>query len=451
MSVIEELISYILETPFEAFPKDIVERAKQEVIDVIGCTIGGANDTGNPMILGLIREWGGKEESTVLGHGVRAPSHNVALANALMSRSFDYGIVDAYVEGEVRPAHIGETLVPTAIAVAEQKAMSGKELLTALILGEDLVNRIMVAERRRGSPNALGAAAVAGRLWGLDNQQLSDAFAIALGQMGTGGGGMLEAVHCFKLGTGLQAQQGIFSVRLASRGFTGMKDPLTGAGGYFAGSDYNPEILTRELGKKFWTSITFKPYPCCRGTHTAIDCTLEILRKHKVKAGDIDGVTVIASERITPPIICEPFTIGRVPHVSAIFSIPYNVANVLVRGRTSPEHFSEESIKDPQIVELARKVKVIKVTPDPFPSETFFAVTVEVKLKDGRKFSEHVDVAKGNEIYNPSTKEERREKFRGNLRFSQLVSMKNAERALSMLEKLEKVEDIREIVKLLVA
>ena len=74
MNVTEELIGNILEITFETFPKDIVERAKDEVADVIGCSIGGATDTGSPMVVDLVREWGGKEESTVLAHGVRAPS-----------------------------------------------------------------------------------------------------------------------------------------------------------------------------------------------------------------------------------------------------------------------------------------------------------------------------------------------------------------------------------------
>jgi 2-methylcitrate dehydratase PrpD len=454
MGVTEELVDNILETRFQAFTKDIVERAKDEVIDVIGCAIGGANDTGCPAIIDLVREWSGSEESTVLAYGVRAPSQNAALANAVMARSFDYGIVDAFVEGEVRAAHFGETLVPTAIAVAEQKAMGGRELLTALILGEDLVSRILFASDvtpgwdHVGTLNTLGATAVAGKLWGLDKRQWRDAFGIALNQMAGTDQVFVERDHCFKLAQGLAAQRGIFSVRLASKGFTSVKDFLMGERGYFhlycQGS--HPEVLTRHLGQKYYTEVTFKPYPCCRGTHAAVECALEIVGKYGVEASDIDEAAVIVSTRSVPPFLRDPFPTGVVPHVSAIFSLQYIVANILLRKGISLEHFTEEAITDPRIAEMVKKVKT---TTQDFPDESFFATTVSVRLKDGREFSAHVNMPRGNEIYAPLTKEEKGEKFRRNLSFSGKVSMKNGDKALSMLERLEEVDDITEIIRLL--
>jgi 2-methylcitrate dehydratase PrpD len=445
-----------LETSFESLAKDIVERAKDEVIDIIGCSLGGANDTGCPMIIDLIKEWGGSQESTILAHGIKAPSHNVALVNAVMARSFDFGIVDMCVEGEVRPAHIGETLVPTAVAVGEQKALSGKHLLTALILGEDLVSRIATASNsagvwdNTGTVNTFGATAVTGKLWGLDDRQWLNAFGIALNQMGGTAQSLFDRMHCFKLAQGLSAQRGIFSVRLASKGFTGVKEPLFGEGGYFAlySPDYNPEVITRYLGKKYYTEVTFKPYPQCRGTHAATECALEIVRRNHIDASNIGEVSVIVSNRSVPPVLREPFTIGAVPHVNAIFSLQYTVANALMRGYPKPEHFTEESIRDPKIAEMIKKVKI---TTQEFPNESFLAATVRAKMPDGSEFSQHVNVPKGNELEHPLTREEKREKFRINASFSGKVNMKNAEEALNMLEQLEDVKDITKIVRLLVA
>ena len=112
------------------------------------------------------------------------------------------------------------------------------------------------------------------------------------------------------------------------------------------------------------------------------------------------------------------------------------------------EHFTDESINDPQIAEMIKKVQI---TTQEFPGEVFLATTVKVKMKDGKELSAHVNVPKGNEIYNPLTKEEKREKFRSNVSFSQKVSADNGEKALNLLENLEEVEDIREMVRLLVA
>ena len=100
-----------------------------------------------------------------------------------------------------------------------------------------------------GTWNTLGATATTGRLWGLDHNQMVNAFGIALNQIGGTIQNLLERTHCFKLGQGLSAQRGIFSVRLASKGFTGVKDPLFGELGYFIlfSPDYDPELLTRDL------------------------------------------------------------------------------------------------------------------------------------------------------------------------------------------------------------
>ncbi len=454
MTVIEEMISNILETRFENIPKDVAARTKDAVIDTIGCALGGAIDFGSPMVVDLVREWGGTKESTILAHGIKAPSHHVALANAVMARSFDFGMVETWVDGVTIACHITETMVPTALAVAEQKALSGKDLLTAVVLGEDLTSRIMATQNTRvgwdqtGTLNTFGATAVAGKLWRLDKKQWLNAFGIALNHMGGTRQGMFDRSSCFKLNQGLAAQRGIFSVRLASKGFVGLKDPLLGENGYFAlfSPDYNPEILTKDLGKKYWISISIKPWPQCRGTHGATECALEIVRKNHIEASNIDEVTVIVNTNAGPDLH-RPFTIGEVPHVNAIFSLQYTVANALLRGYPKPEHFTEESIRDQNIAEMIKKVKV--TTPDR-PNEVKEAATVRVKMKDGREFTEHVNRPLGNELEHPLTREAKTEKFLTNASFSKKVNIKNAEKALGMLERLEEIDDITRIIKLLV-
>ena len=278
MDPTQKIINNILETRFEDFNREVVERVKDEVADTIGCIIGGARDTGSPEVLQLVREWGGKEESSILAHNLKVPAPHAALVNAVMARSFDYGIVDMCVEGEVRPAHIGETVVPAALAISEQKSLSGRDLLTAIILGEDIASRFMAASRSgggwdsTGTVNTFGAATVAGKLWGLDAKQWLNAFGIALNQMSGTMQGLAERTHLFKLSQGLSAQRGIFIVRLAAKGFKALKEPFFGPGGYFRlyCPDYDPGILTRYIGEIYYTEVTFKPYPCCRGTHAAV-------------------------------------------------------------------------------------------------------------------------------------------------------------------------------------
>ena len=113
------------------------------------------------------------------------------MLNSIMSRSFDYGVITPYIGERPGWAHIAETNVPTAITAAEWQGSSGKELLTALILGDDLTTRIAAASTRAvsqgwdtpGTVNKFGAAAIAGKLMGLNEQQIISSFGIVLNQL----------------------------------------------------------------------------------------------------------------------------------------------------------------------------------------------------------------------------------------------------------------------------
>jgi 2-methylcitrate dehydratase PrpD len=456
MSIIEELVSNVLETSFESFDLESIEQAKNRIIEVIGCSIGGANATGCNTIVDLVKKWGGVGESTILVYGGKAPANNVAMVNSIMARSFDFEPVEAYVEGTSRPAHISGTTVPTALAVAEQTAASGRELISSLVLGNDLTSRLAVASGfpldlgwdNTGTFNIFGATAIAGRLLRLDKRQMLNAFGIALNQLAGSLQGAYDKTHCFKLPIGLSARAGIFSAELASQGLTGVKDPLLGKYGYFAlyCRDYNPEILTKDLGRQFYSDSVLKPYPACRGTHAAIESALQIAHMHDIEPGNIDEITVNVTAALRDGFLGQQFEIGDVPQVDATFSLRYTVANALLRKSVRLEHFSDEFIHDPKVVKLASRIKLTANIPPEKP----LAAGLEVKMKGGEIFSANVDIPKGDTVHNPLTKQEIKEKFRSNVTFSRTVARENAEKALTMIEKLEEISDLGEITSLLV-
>lgn len=455
MRVTEELINNILEVRFDDFNKETVAHAKNEVIDVIGCLIAGANASGCSSIINLIREWGGKEEASILVHGGRVPAHNAAMVNSIMARSFDYEIMQPYVDGNNFPAHINATTVPTAIAMAELKGVGGKELITALILGNDLASRLIAAGDYSiaspwdctGTVNAFGATAVAGKLYRLDKRQMRNAFGIVFNQLGGTFQNVDEGTHCFKLPQGLSSRAGIFSAALAANSFTGIEDPFLGKLGYFSlyCKTSSPQILTKELGTKFYTEGVFKPYPSCRLVHSSIDCTLELVRKHSIEPEEIQEIIL----NLPPPVAdsgpAQTFKIGDVPQVNASFSVRYNIANILARKNVRLEHFEEDNIRDPKVVNLAMKVRVIATA-----TLVKQAAGVTVRMRDGQEWSARVDVPKGDPVHSPLTNEEISEKFRANVAFSKTVPEEAAETALTMLRKLEEMDDVTKIIELLV-
>jgi 2-methylcitrate dehydratase PrpD len=454
--IIEIIVEHVLETHFESFDTESVKHAKNRIMDVIGCLIAGAKGAGCSIALDLVRQWGGREESTILIHGNKAPTHNVAMVNSLMARSYDYEPVEPSIDGVGTPAHISGTTVPTALSVSEQVGASGKELIAALILGDDIASRLIASSGfsfnsgwdNTGTINMFGATAIAGRLHKLDKRQMRNAFGIVLNQMSGSFQNIYDAVHSFKLPMALAARAGILSAEMAGKGFTGIKDPLLSRHGYFAlyCQNPNPDILTKDLGKKFYADNTFKPYPSCRGTHAAIDCALHLHRTYGIDSEDISEITVSVTPGAYSTFVGAPFEIGDVPQANATFSIRYTVADVLLRKSIRLEHFTENYIREPKLLDLIQKVVLKPMLPPDKP----LATEVEVTMKDGQKFSAYVEVPKGDTIYNPMTKGELIDKFRSNVAFSRTVSNKNAEKALGLIERLEDLYDITEIINALV-
>jgi len=455
MSIIAELVRNVLETPFEAFDQLTISRAKDRIIDVVGCIIGGAHASGCSMLVDLVHEWGGKKESTILIHGGKVPACNAAMVNCVMARSYDFEPTGAYVEDKSTPAHLSGTTVPTAITVAEQKASSGRDLLASLILGDDLASRITAASQLNidsgfdctGTVNAFGATAIAGRLSGLHEQQMLNAFGIVLNQLAGSFQNIFDGVHSFKLPQGLAARAALFSVALASKGFTGIRDALLSKYGYFSlyCRSYQLEVLTKDLGEKFYADYTYKPYPCCRSNQAAIDCALELTDNNMIRIGDIDEIIVGITPKVLDFAVGQPFKIRDIPQIDAAFNLQYAVASALLRKSVKLEHFTEDFVRDPKITDLINKIRLTAAIPPDKP----LAAWVRIKMKQGYEYEKQIDMPRGNGIYTPLSKDDMRKKYFDNVAFSKTVSMDNAKKVLDLLEHIEKLDSMGRVIRLL--
>jgi 2-methylcitrate dehydratase PrpD len=453
---IEELSTNILNTRFENLNEATLENAKNRIIDVLGCAIGGANASGNSALIKLVKEWGGKEEATILAWGGKVPACNAAMVNSIMARSFDFEVVGALVEGEWIGSHISGTTVPTALTMGEAKGIGGKEFITALLVGDDTAARIIASSGFdpnkawdiTGTINNFGATAVAGRLLGLNELQMRNAFGIVINQMAGSMQNCWDGTTTFKMQQGISARNGIFSAQLAKAGWIGPEDALFSKFGYYqiyTDGCTNPEILTKDLGRKYYTEAHFKPYPACGGCHSAIDCALAMVNNNNIEADDIEGIVLYVSQRGVEGFFGQPFRIGYFPHANAAFNFQYNVANALLRKSVKPEHFSGEAIRNPKIEALISKISLTESLGAPV-----WSARLDIKMKDGREFSEFVDTPKAHPFNSPLSKDEINNKFKSNVDFSQTVTKDNAEKALELLEKLEELDSISKVIDLLV-
>jgi len=459
-AITRALADNVLSTRFEDLSAATVANAKDRILDIVGCAIGGARAPGNAGLIELVKQWGGKPEATVLGHGLKAPAHTVAMANSILCRSFDWGVLTLIIDGRRFPTHTSETTVMTALALGESRGVSGRELISALVVGDDLAARIWTASDRPqpgqgpgrgpgfepwGTITTLAAAAIAGRLLGLDGSQLRHAFGIALNMIAGAGSGLWDGATMFKLSQGTSARSGVNAAQLARAGWTGLEDPLFGAhGSYyssFAGCEH-PERIIEGLGKVYHAEIVFKPYPGGRPTHAPIDAALALARKHEFDADDIEEAVLRTSPPATAAHYAKPYKVGDYPTADALFSYRYAVASALARGTAGNEDYTEAGIRDAGVQELVGKVKLASLArPE--------GVELEVKLRDGRVLTEYVAAALG-EPANPISREGIYAKFMTQVEYSQTGGRESAARLLALLERLEEVGDVAEVVRLAV-
>jgi 2-methylcitrate dehydratase PrpD len=454
--LIDQLTDHILNTRYEDFSDEVIEAGKKRIIDAISCTIGGANGSGNKALLDLIRRWGGRKEATIIAHGDKVPLPHAAMMNSIMTRSFDFEVTGPEPEGAnagKMVGHVASTTEPAALSIAEYTGASGKEMLAAVILGGDLAARIAVANDFSfetcfevcGTANAFGAAAIAGRLMHLDHARMVNAFGVLVNLMAGSFQSIWDGVHSFKLPGAMSAFNAILSVQLSQRGFQGVRDALTSPLGYFNQYCKNPhpENALIDLGKVFYVKGQHKLHPSCYGNHNALECALEIVRQYSFNPDDIEAVTLDVPPNRIKHFLNQPFE-EKDCQVRALFSIPFGIANVLVRKEVRIEHYTDDYIRDPGVLALIKKVTL---APN-LPLGKNHAGRLTVKLKNGQEFSAYREDPLG-WLDTPIPFEEITHKFMRNVEFSKTVSDKNALKALTMFEHLEDIDKVAKIVKLL--
>lgn len=461
-SAIEKWAVHATNTDFDDLDEGYIQHAKNRIIDIVGCIIGGVRSPGSQILATLARTWGFGERCSLIierGRGCRVPAHTAAMVNGILARSFDFGVLIPCVEGRLYDAHLSETTVPTALAVSEAWHRSGREMITALIVGDDIASRLIAASNyaaglnwdSTGTVNRFGAVATAGYLLRLDPDQMKNAFGIILDQLSGSFQSINDRVHSFRLSQGMSGRDGVVAAELASVGWLGSRDPLVGRYGYFnlfCSDPHDTRILTKDLGKAYYADSIFKPYPCCRQMHIFIDCALKIVDENKnLSAKDIDSVVVKTSSRVARGPLNAPFAAGQFPLGSAMFSIAYNVANVLLRKEVNLVHYTEEFINNADIKDLSDRVRII--SDDIRDEDSLDLAEITVRTKDDHELVGSVHYARGHPFFKSLSQQEIEEKFMRNLAFSQIVPAARGKELLNLLGRLEEVDDIGRVAKLI--
>jgi 2-methylcitrate dehydratase PrpD len=456
MDAISKFATYFVNLSYQDIPPAAVDSAKKEVLDSLATALGGSSREGVGELVDLVKEWGGKPQSTIIAHGLRCPAPDAAQVNATMIHALDYD--DGHQVGLV---HIGCVAVSTCFAVAERmKGKSGREIITAMALGADFVARLALASRPGQSLITFGwhpttlygylsAAAMAGRLMGLNEEKMVDALGIAYHQCAGNTQCGMDGALTKRMGPGLAARGGIASALMAERGITGCKNVLEGKAGLYNvyhGGDYSPQILTDGLGQIFeGVNIGDKPYPCCGFTHPFIDAVFFLKSKHNINIDQVEEIVAYGGDSAMG--LCTVERCTPVNIVEAQFSVPWTIATALVKGKVTLEDFTGTAIKQENILAVSKKVRGELVTA--MNRHGVGPGKIIVRLKNGDEYIEEVEHCLGS-IERPMTFADCAAKFRECAASAiKPVSADTVEKVIDLVTHLEKLEDATQIIRLL--
>jgi 2-methylcitrate dehydratase PrpD len=434
----ERLAAYAARLRYEELPPAVLQRAKDCICDTVGAIIYGAELPWSKMIIAHAQRTSAAGKSGILGSGggsVQAPA--AALANGAMTHAFELDNLTKPDSG----SHPGATVFTAALAVAQERGLSGRDLLTAFVAGTESMIRIGHATKHTneargfhapGTTGPFGAAIAAGRLMGFDAAKMTNALGIA----GSCAGGLLEFAHAGngamvkRLHMGRAAEGGVLAASLAADGFTGPSSVLEGEYGFLRVfcTDWDVSELTHGLGTEYFTlHVMLKRYACHITAHNPVEATLELRNEHKFTAADVAAITIAGNERMAKT--------NNIPApgdmMMAQYSIPFSVALSLYRDPIDPRSFDDSSVHDRAILDLASRIRMVAT---PGQDRRNLVSTVTIKLKDGREVSRQVTSFKGTPE-RPLERAELREKF------LLLTQRLGRDRMMPLFDRLQSIED----------
>ena len=443
MDLSRALANYSVDMTYEKLPPDVISFTKLCILDYFGSAIAGSDKPPIQMISNLIKEMGGTEQANLFTGG-KSSVLQAALLNGASSHVVE---LDDIHKGSI--IHAATVVIPAALAIAEWKELSGKELITAIVVGYEVCYRIGEAVspshyyywHNTATCGTFGAAIAAAKLLQLTEEETIH----ALGNAGTQAAGLWEFIEdgamTKQLHAGKAAMNGVLAALLAQKGFTGPLKILEGNRGFFKAmsDEYDTTKITKSLGSEFKIlENSFKIHASCRHTHHAIDLLKEVFKEHHPKFEEIESITVKSyKSAIDITDNSDPQT-----EYAAKFSLQFCSALAILKGSAGLADFNESTLWDSQIRAILKKVKVgvdAKIN-NSYPEK--WGSSVEVVLTNGEVISKVTDFPKG-DPENAVTSEELIEKFE---QMTQQLSSENKQRIIEDILELERIGNVTKVM-----
>jgi len=442
----KDVANFIATVSFNELPLAVVTQAKVVLRDNLGVLLASHRDAAVEVARRLATAMGGKEESTLIGIGIKVPCNIASCVNALMASTLDMD--DGAIGMTGHRGHPGAIIVPSSLAVAERENATGKALIEAIVVGYEVAIRTgwMMADAfvagtppphgsqqvLAGTPGTYGAAAAATKLLKLSIEKIVDTLGIAEAHCPFPSSETIwQSTAMVKEACGWAAMTGVTAALLGEAGFGG---PRT----IYDLPKYNKKPW-ETLGQEWEIlGLYFKPYATCRCSHAILDGVVELTKEYNLKAGDIFQITVGVASPVTVMANYRPASIWE-----AQYSIPFAVGAALVDGEVGPGQIAGERLANGATLSQADKVKLVV---DPEVNELWpgiLGAKIKIKVKDGRKFETFKRYPKG-EPQNPLSEQELSSKF---MRLARgVVGPNKAEDIARCLSNLEGLAAVNELV-----
>ncbi|MGD0176094.1 MAG: MmgE/PrpD family protein [Candidatus Bathyarchaeia archaeon] len=448
------MAQFALSLRYETIPEPVLRMAKRLLLDSIGCALAAVKLKDIQAAYNYVQQLGGKKQASIIWYGDKTSMPNAALMNSLLIRAMDYN--DIYWKQD--PCHPSD-IIPAALAPGEHRGVSGKELVTAIVIAYELEMRLCLAADpgirevgwHHASLTQFVSPLVAGRMLGLSEDQMVSAVGIAGSSHFTFGG--VVAGHLTNMKNAadpMATEAGVRGAMLAATGYSGPVEVFEGKESLFEVLPkvrWNRNALIDRLGEGFLiTQCSFKAFPTEALTHQPITATLEIMRENKIDSREVREVLVETTNR-GADILSDQSKYHPTTKETADHSLPYCIAVAIAKGNVLPSDFEEKALQDQSVLQLLPKIKVI-ANPEIdaiFPNVKRAIVTITTK--DERTFKKQEDFARG-EPERPLSEQELIAKFHANAQVA--LSKRQREELIQATLTIDQYNDVRKYVSLLV-
>ena len=453
--ITQTLAKFASNVNYEDLPPDVVDRAKYFCLDFAGVTLNGSTTDSAKAVVRALDDVGRSGPSTIVGTNKRALPEYAAMANGTAFHSIEMD--DVNNEASLHP---GVVAFPTALAMADIAPVSGKDFISAVVAGYDVIIRLGRALKPKehygrgfhptGTCGAFGGAAVAARLLGLQGDDYTHALGIAGSQAAGSMEYLAQGAWTKRLHPGWSAHSGIWAALLARAGYSGPTTILEGRDGFLNAysGDPDPSLVLKDLGEEYQvTRTSVKPHACCRYNQGPIDCLLEIGKSNDFQAMDIEEVKIgVLSQGMR--LVAEPVEAKRNPKsvVDMQFSMPFAAAVALSYGSASLNEYAIGIPDRPEVRHIMDRVQCLTDPKLDAQTPKLFPAWAEVRTSNGRTMRSELTYPKG-DPENPVTWDEMRTKFK--LLSAPVISNQRQKEIISAIDSLEQMNDVRQLASLL--